>query len=238
MKKLLIIAASIALLMTGCNEESPLIVKDKDGNVYKTIKIGEQVWMAQNLNVQTENSWCYDDDPANCETYGRLYAWSVAKSVCPEGWHLPNKDEYETLINFVGGVSTAGKVLKSKSGWHSRDNDKELSAAVDSLFKSMGFGSTANKEQKSKAVLDTNGNGTDDFGFSALPAGYRFYQENYFNYIGWTSFAVFWCSMDDNSGDAYNMRLQNIADSAYMDLCNKDCIKDLALSVRCVKDAK
>lgn len=115
MKKLLIIAASIALLMTGCNEDAPIMVKDKDGNVYKTVKIANQVWMAQNLKVQTEDSWCYENDPANCEKYGRLYTWSAATNACPEGWSLPNNEDWETLKNFAEekeGSGKAGKFLK------------------------------------------------------------------------------------------------------------------------------
>lgn len=115
MKKLLIIAASIALLMTGCNEDAPMMVKDKDGNVYKTVKVGNQIWMAQNLKVQTEGSWCYDNDPANCEKYGRLYTWNAATNACPEGWSLPNNEDWETLKNFAEekeGSGKAGKFLK------------------------------------------------------------------------------------------------------------------------------
>ena len=117
MKKLLIVASGIALLMTGCDE-----VKDKDGNAYKTVKIGNQVWMAENLNIKTEGSWCYDDNPANCEKYGRLYTLDAAKSACPEGWHLPSNDEWDALFYVVGGKTTAGKKLKSTSGWNEDGN--------------------------------------------------------------------------------------------------------------------
>jgi len=88
----------------------------RDGKIYKTIKIGEQVWLAQNLNFEAEGSLCYDNDPANGEKYGRLYTWEQAKAAVPEGWHLPSNEEWRTLVDFAGG-SVAGKKLKAKSGW-------------------------------------------------------------------------------------------------------------------------
>ena len=76
----------------------------RDGKTYKTVKIGNQTWMAENLNFTTaEGSWCYDDDTVNCNKYGRLYSWETARDVCPAGWHLPSKAEFETLLSNVGG---------------------------------------------------------------------------------------------------------------------------------------
>ena len=108
------------------------IVDPRDGQVYRTIAIGSQTWMAQNLNYD-ENGYCYNEDEANCAKYGRLYGFD--NKICPAGWHLPTIDEWNTLFNYVGGASVAGKVLKSTTSW----NDL--------------------------------GNGTDDYIFSALPAG-------------------------------------------------------------------
>ena len=107
----------------------------RDGKTYKTVKIGDQVWMAENLNFETDSSYCYNDSAKYCAKYGRLYEWSAAMDACPSGWHLPDTAEWRTLLDAVGGDSIAGTMLKSTSGWNS------------------------------------DGNGTDDFGFTVLPAG-------------------------------------------------------------------
>lgn len=75
----------------------------RDGKTYKIVKIGNQTWMAENLNYSTGNSWCYDNSSSNCSKYGRLYDWNTAKKACPSGWHLPSKSEFETLLSKVGG---------------------------------------------------------------------------------------------------------------------------------------
>jgi uncharacterized protein (TIGR02145 family) len=115
------------------------------GQTYKTVKIGNQTWMAENLNVTTDNSWCYDDNPDNCAIKGRLYTWSAAMSACQSvGWRLPSKGDFDTLIAFAGGTYVAGTKLKATSGW----------------------GESGNGGSQYR-------NGTDDYGFSALPGGKR-----------------------------------------------------------------
>jgi TonB family protein len=88
----------------------------RDGKIYKTVTIGDQDWMAENLNYKTKNSYCYKDVPANCGKYGRLYEWWDAKEACPTGWHLPTQMEFEMLIKTVGG-RFAEERLKSPNGW-------------------------------------------------------------------------------------------------------------------------
>ena len=210
------------------------ILDERDGQVYKTIQIGTQTWMAENLNyaytdvfykrdnyTSDSTSWCYDNDPANCAKYGRLYTWAAAmdslgkwskngkkcgyiascsptypvRGICPKGWHLPSKQEFGTLITAVGDSSTNGTVLKSTDGW------------------------------------SNHGNGTDAFGFSALPAGAR----SDGHYVRRGSYAYFWSSNDTKgiSHDAYRMYLYCGEDIAGLIYDNKNH----GASVRCVKDS-
>ena len=204
----------------------------RDGQIYKTVTIGTQTWMAENLNyaytdvpcnyigyTSDSTSWCYDNDPANCTKYGRLYTWAAAmdsvgtwsnngkgcgygstcsptlpvRGICPEGWHLPTKSEFETLFTAVGGQSIASIMLRSTSSWKN------------------------------------HGNGTDDFGFSALPAGYLS-NGGYFSSSGY--YAYFWSTTEDDDVKAYNVYLYYYNESAFL----SSRYKDFALSVRCLRD--
>ena len=161
MKKVL---AILALFCAVCfAQEKGTFTDSRDGKTYKIVKIGEQVWMAQNLDYVSGS--CYDNKSENCEKYGRLYDWVTAmtlpescneeceieiknphQGICPSGWHLPNSKEWQILIDFAGGDKVAGKKLKAKEGWSNK------------------------------------GNGTDDYGFSALPSG--LYIPHFYESIG------------------------------------------------------
>jgi uncharacterized protein (TIGR02145 family) len=99
---------------------APHIVNPKDGKKYRIVQVGGQVWMAENMNHKTGTSWCYDNKDANCQKYGRLYDWNTAKTVCPQGWRLPMRREWDFLIETAGGEESAGKKLKSKE-WNGTD---------------------------------------------------------------------------------------------------------------------
>lgn len=76
----------------------------RDGKTYKTVKIGNQIWMAENLNYDVgSGSYCYDNDLANCSKNGRLYTLEAARKAVPRGWHLPSKNEFDQLLSYLGG---------------------------------------------------------------------------------------------------------------------------------------
>ena len=103
--------------------ENGYLTDSRDNQTYKTVKIGKQTWMAQNMNYETANSFCYNDNPDFCVKYGHLYTRDVAHSICPTGWHLPSKDEWNVLFTIVGGEYIAGVMLKSPNGWSSNSSN-------------------------------------------------------------------------------------------------------------------
>lgn len=114
--------ASIMKIFKGMCGETPYnpathFCDFRDSTIYRFVTIGTQTWMAENLNFKTDSSFCYNNGETNCSKYGRLYTWAAAMTACPSGWHLPTKAEFETLFTAVGGQSTAGKMLKSATGW-------------------------------------------------------------------------------------------------------------------------
>ena len=109
--------AALCKTETEDNCEYGTLADSRDGQTYKTVKIGDQVWMAENLNYENGNSMCYSDGSTKCGKSGRIYTWDDAKEVCPSGWHLPDTTEWVALFSAVGTRGMAGRNLKSTTGW-------------------------------------------------------------------------------------------------------------------------
>jgi len=94
------------------------LIDTRDGKVYKTVTIGTQTWMAENLDYEMEGSKrCINSEQVWGLKYGRLYSWEAAMKACPIGWHLPSDKEWQALVDSAGGNRVAAKRLKAKSGW-------------------------------------------------------------------------------------------------------------------------
>ena len=208
------------------------LTDDRDGQTYKTVKIGEQWWMAENLNyaytgvpfkdgdyASDSTSWCYDNDAANCAKYGRLYTWAAAMdSVGTWSTNGMGCGYYMECspTNPVRGICPEGWHLPDITEWYA-------------LFSAVGGEATAGIMLKSTKGWKNNGNGSDPYSFSALPAGNRNSNENFYN-EGYH--ANFWSSSENSSSKAYNMHLNYSDDYAYLG----SAYKNGGLSVRCVKD--
>lgn len=197
---------------------------------FKTVQIGNQIWMAENLNQQTfrngdiipeaktyeewelaaknkQPAWCYyDNNPANGKLHGKLYnfhAVTDSRGLAPEGWHVSTNDDWKKLMEHCGGWYFAGNKLKSKTGWE------------------RGFP------------------GTNETGFSALPSGersnnkYKFSLDVFKQFDGMQVFGYFWTSSPTGNGtDAWSWKV-NMGDG---NLKNEFYPYGYGLSVRCVKD--
>jgi uncharacterized protein (TIGR02145 family) len=213
--KITLLTASLALAMAftfSCSSD------DGDGggggggcNIGndKAKKIGSQTWMTENLNCDVGVSKCYDDDPASCAKYGRLYDWETAMTVCPSGWRLPSAADWDILMTYVqtdngetytngSDASVAGKYLKATNGWNDNNNGQ-------------------------------SGNGEDKYGFAALPGGYGVSFISVYHDAG--KYGNWWSSTEYGSGYAYRRDMRYYDKRAYWD----DNDKDYMYSVRCVK---
>ncbi len=175
------------------------------------MKIGSLTWMAENLNYETETSACPDGDSRNCKRLGRLYTWAEAKTVCPEGWRLPTSADFAQILS-QPNAGNPGAVSNE-----------------------------AGAKLKSRDGWFQKGNGSDEFGFNALPAGYRgaiskaddgTISGGKFDGIG--GYAYFWSATEDSENpesNAYYMFLAFNSKSASVNSFSKNDYR----SVRCVQ---
>jgi uncharacterized protein (TIGR02145 family) len=134
MKRSIFVLVLLICCLTNFGQQTGTFKDSRDGKVYKTIKIGTQIWMAENYAFKSDTGcWAYNNDLANVAKYGNLYNWGAAKNTCPSGWHLPTDAEWRTLISFLGGADTAGGKLKSNSGWNSPNTSASNSSGFSTL---------------------------------------------------------------------------------------------------------
>lgn len=119
------------------------ITDSRDGKTYKTIKIGTQIWMAENLAYKAaEGCTAYNNDKNNAKVYGYLYTWKVALNACPAGWHLPSDDEWTTLTSYLGGEEVAGNKLRPTAGWMNIEGAYDKGASNSNGFRALPGGSS------------------------------------------------------------------------------------------------
>ena len=197
-------------------------VEDADGNVYKTIGIGSQVWMAENLKATRYSNgdpigtttpatldisndfshkyqWAYGGDESNAAVYGRLYTWYAAtdtRNVCPAGWHVFSDEDWSTLIIYLGSADSAGGKLKETGTTHWQS---------------------------------PNAGATNETGFSALPGGGRDGNGRFFS-IG---SGGFWWSSSEISTELGSYRSINFD---YSNVFIYNIEKHYGFSVRCLQD--
>ncbi|NTW33985.1 MAG: hypothetical protein HGB12_15440 [Bacteroidetes bacterium] len=123
-KPLLLTIIILIISMSSLAQVTATFNDARDSTIYKTVQIETQTWMAENLNYNANESWCYKDDTCKCNIYGRLYTWDAAKTACPVGWHLPSNDEWTILINNLGGEKIAGGKMKESGTTHWKSPNK------------------------------------------------------------------------------------------------------------------
>lgn len=178
------------------------ITDTRDNQTYNTVEIGTQCWMAENLDYVTGNSWCYSNSSSYCDTYGRLYDWSAASEACPSGWHLPSDDEWCTLTTYIDPTV---------------DCDATTYSGTDAGYK-----------MKSTSGWYDNGNGSDAYGFAALPGGYRTGGGLFFM----AGKGAFFYTSTENGSNVWRRSLNHDRDEIY----RTDNAQYFGFSVRCMKD--
>lgn len=178
------------------------------GQSYNTLQIGEQCWLKENLSYEIGNSWCYDNDTSNCNIYGRLYDWETALNACPDGWHLPTDQEWNTLEGNVDSQYPVGDPEWENTEWRGLDVGHKL---------------------KSTSGWDENGNGTNLYGFGALPGG-KCSSSGFFSKLG--SNGYWWSSTESSEGLAWRRGFSHDYDGSF----RYNNSKTFGRSVRCLMD--
>lgn len=128
MKRIIFLLPLLVCFQTSYGQQTGTFTDPRDGKVYKTIKIGDQTWLAENFAYKTKSGcWAYNDDTNNVATYGYLYDWKTAKSIYPIGWHLPSEDEWESLFRYLHDNDSISLKMKSTTGWGADNNGNNVS---------------------------------------------------------------------------------------------------------------
>ena len=196
-------------------------VADFDGNTYVTVLIGDQCWMASNLNTTRDANGnsiirhCYDNHEDNCEFYGGLYSWStvINNSVCPAGWHVPSDAEWTQLTTYL--IDTYVDINSSNVG-----NKLKSCRQVDSPL-----GDDCSTSEHPRWNSHSTHYGTNDFGFSALPGG-----KGSFGDLG--SIGYWWSTTQFTSTDAWYRNMNSNGGAVYSNRSSKNRF----YSVRCLRD--
>lgn len=140
----------------------------RDSQVYRTIKIGHERWLAQNLNYATDSSWCYERKQSNCKKFGRLYQWEAASKACPEGWHLPTGFEWGTILGRFDSNRVFAKLISAQDWGIGDPQEVGIAATLSKWIKPIPprYVRKVEKVEPAWVAIDT-------LGFRALPAGIR-----------------------------------------------------------------
>ena len=202
----LVMSGLLIMYSVSCAHVPNTFTDPRDGKTYKTVTIGSQIWMAENLNFESPDSWCYADSASYGVTYGRLYTWEEARKVAPPGWHLPSDEEWKTLEIYLGMTEEEteitllrgdgqGTKLKSEDGWEVENG------------KLAGYNET---------------------GFNGLPGGFRLWDGTY---IDMGKRGSWWSS---TPFDIYAVRRTLFLNESGID--RDPATRTLGFSIRCVKD--
>ena len=186
---------------------------ERDGQTYITVDIGDQTWMAENLNYETTDSWWYNNDSAFSDIYGRLYTWESALNACPIGWHLPTDDEWKELEMFLG---------------------MSQSQADQTEFRGIIEGSKLKSGPLFEMYWYYDGHGFDEVGFAAHPGGYieTWWGGAVTNFHSMGTMGIWWSATEYSSTSAWTRNLW-YADCG---VCRYHYSKEDGNSVRCVRD--